>query len=346
MPLAPAKTLIARFPDASAQVMTELGLPRAFIEAEKAAMEEVRVAPTANRSVVGVMNDMGRWLDRWHLDDDEDLLEVSLGLADRPTGSLRFIAPADELLGVVADLGQTVPPGRRARRRPAGTGAPSSPVPTSATAPDGSTIEITHRPELAAEVLEELKPFLAADGIDFDDPDAPPDLEALQAAMDRAVERRNDALFAPAGTRRESSVTLLVRFASAMARDDDATAVELLDQVQPAAPNDRAPEVAAVIGVALELLDEWLSGRAPDAPKDLGASVHLPKGWRRTARPAAEILALGARDRAAQSSGALITRQGGRQVLAGAAVASAATAEAWSRRAGTPLDTLLPRIMR
>jgi len=49
--------------------------------------------------------------------------------------------------------------------------------------------QIQHKPGLANEMLRELAPLLAEEGIDVDDIDVP-DLETLQAAMNRAVECR------------------------------------------------------------------------------------------------------------------------------------------------------------
>lgn len=223
--------------------------------------------------------------------------------------------------------------------------ASSSPLPTSVPGPDGTEIAIRHQPGLAGELLDQLKPLLAADGIDLDDPDHPPDRATLQAGLDRAMERHNAALFTPVGDRRAAALTLLHEFTEAVADGDDRAALGVLDRAQPESSDARIPEVSAVIGVALGLVDEWLSGRAPEVPKDLGAGLRVPGQWRKVARPAAEILALGSQDRAAGSLDALIPRQGGRQVLAGAALAVALAAGAWASRTGTPLGSLLPRIL-
>src|SRR4051794_2014649 len=57
MPLAPAKTLLHRLPDGLAELLSAHGVPAALIEAEHAEALDHRVAPTANRSLVGVMNE-------------------------------------------------------------------------------------------------------------------------------------------------------------------------------------------------------------------------------------------------------------------------------------------------
>ena len=63
-------------------------------------------------------------------------------------------------------------------------------------------------PGLANETLRELAPLLAEDGIDVDNIDVP-DLNTLQAALNRAVERHNMARFTPVGQARELAITML-----------------------------------------------------------------------------------------------------------------------------------------
>lgn len=55
--LAPAATLLERVPGAIEAVLRRHGVDKAFLVAEQNAMSEVRVAPTNDRSVVGVMNE-------------------------------------------------------------------------------------------------------------------------------------------------------------------------------------------------------------------------------------------------------------------------------------------------
>ncbi len=57
MPLAPAATLMARFPGSLPQTLQAGGVAADFIESEIAAMGEGRYAKTANRSVIGIMNE-------------------------------------------------------------------------------------------------------------------------------------------------------------------------------------------------------------------------------------------------------------------------------------------------
>ncbi len=66
--------------------------------------------------------------------------------------------------------------------------------------------QIQFKPGLANEMLRELAPPLAEEGIDVDNIDVP-DLATLQAAMNRAVERSNMAWFTPVGQARDYAVT-------------------------------------------------------------------------------------------------------------------------------------------
>lgn len=57
MPLAPARSLIQRFPETLAKVLTALDVDTRFIASEVAAMGVGTYARTASRSILGVMND-------------------------------------------------------------------------------------------------------------------------------------------------------------------------------------------------------------------------------------------------------------------------------------------------
>ena len=105
LPLAPAKTLLHRLPDALAELLTAHGVPAALVEAERAEAIEHRVAPTSNRSVVGVMNEFA-FLANVDRSDREDLLRLALRLSRTPCGPLyqRHISPDRELAAAVAAL--------------------------------------------------------------------------------------------------------------------------------------------------------------------------------------------------------------------------------------------------
>lgn len=202
---------------------------------------------------------------------------------------------------------------------------------------------VEHKPGLANDMLRELAPLLAAEGIDVDDIDAA-DLQTLQAAMNRAVERRNMELFSPSGEAREHAVTTLRLVIGAITDDDPHLAAAILDAVPPESDGDSAT-VAGCIGLALGLLDDWLPGH-PDTPPGLAQQVRLPAGHWLGERAATDILTLAGKRRAFRSLGTLITRQGGQHVLYGAALALTAAVLTWARQADTPLPELIRDVAR
>lgn len=106
LPLAPAATLLDRIPEAIAQVLARHGVDDAFVTAEHAAMSEVRLAPTADRRVVGVMTDFGHLGARFAASGETDLQRLSLRLASTPVGPLRSTAgfPDRALAAVVGGI--------------------------------------------------------------------------------------------------------------------------------------------------------------------------------------------------------------------------------------------------
>jgi hypothetical protein len=205
--------------------------------------------------------------------------------------------------------------------------------------------EIQFKPGTADELMRQLAPLLAEEGIDIDNIDVP-DLDTLQQAMNRAVERRNLTLFTPVGAARETAAATLRLVVDAIIDDDTKLAGAILDQVQPESPDNTVATVASCIGLALGLLDDWMAGHHPDAPVDLALHTTLPRGHWTGERAATDVLVLARKGRAFRSLRGLITRQGSPQLLAGSALALAATTHAWSRRTDTPRHELLRTIIR
>ena len=205
--------------------------------------------------------------------------------------------------------------------------------------------QIQLKPGLAQETLRELAPLLAEEGIDVDNIDVP-DLDTLQAALNRAVERHNMTRFTPVGRARDLAVTALRRVTQALADGDTTRAAAILARVQPESPGNTEATVAACIGVCLGLLDEWLSGAHPDAPGDLGQRVRIPAGHWRGERAATDILVLARKGRAFSSLDTLIARQGGEQVLYGSALTLAAATQTWAATTDTPLRDLARTAVR
>lgn len=94
MPLAPVATLARRFPAQLALVLKEHGVPSEFIAQEVWRMDKVQFAKTANRSVVGILNEFVKQAEFWlaayanEKGDDDDLLAISAKLAETPCSPL------------------------------------------------------------------------------------------------------------------------------------------------------------------------------------------------------------------------------------------------------------------
>jgi hypothetical protein len=109
MPLAPAATLLQRVGLQLAAVLAAHRTPAEFIDAELREMDQVRLARTASRSVVGIMNEFAYLADAWR-HDEPDLLTLAVRLAATPCGPLykRHISPDRELAALGA--ARTRPP--------------------------------------------------------------------------------------------------------------------------------------------------------------------------------------------------------------------------------------------
>lgn len=106
LPLAPAATVLDRFPAAFARVAAAIGVDRATLDAELATMQTHTLAKTASRQILGVMNDFAHLAEhhrRQH--DDVDLLDLSLWLASVPCSPLykNHVSP-DRALQVLLGL--------------------------------------------------------------------------------------------------------------------------------------------------------------------------------------------------------------------------------------------------
>ncbi len=89
LPLAPAATLAQRLPAALEAVMHALAIPADFIQSEVACMDAVVYARTANRSVVGMMNQFEYLAEGYRdLNPGLDVVALSVKLAGTPCGPL------------------------------------------------------------------------------------------------------------------------------------------------------------------------------------------------------------------------------------------------------------------
>ena len=101
MELAPAATLLERAPAAIEAVLRRHGVDETFLAAERKAMSDVRIAPTNDRRVVGVMNELafhGEWLRK---EGQHDLEALSLRMSSLIIGRLDEGSPDRALTAVM-----------------------------------------------------------------------------------------------------------------------------------------------------------------------------------------------------------------------------------------------------
>jgi len=85
VPFVPSSSILARFPSHFAGLATRIGVPGEAIADERASMAEWVLAKTANRSVLGTMNEFAYLAENFRrLNEAVDLLELSLWLAQVP----------------------------------------------------------------------------------------------------------------------------------------------------------------------------------------------------------------------------------------------------------------------
>jgi hypothetical protein len=109
VPLAPASTLLRRFPIVVAMTLEAHGVSRSFINAEIEAMQSVGVSKTQSRQLVGVMNELTFHADISRRDERETSeLVIALMLSRIPIGIMRksYRFPDQALAAVVESANQ------------------------------------------------------------------------------------------------------------------------------------------------------------------------------------------------------------------------------------------------
>jgi len=103
MPLAPAATMPARVADQVGDVLAAHGVPASIIRAEVDRMRQWRIAPTASRSVVGIMNEFTFLADAWRNSPNPNLVDLAVRLAATPCSPLykRHVSPDRELAALL-----------------------------------------------------------------------------------------------------------------------------------------------------------------------------------------------------------------------------------------------------
>lgn len=193
---------------------------------------------------------------------------------------------------------------------------------------------IQHRPGLAAELMTELAPLLAADGIDLDDPNL--DVKELQLALNRATEWHNLQLFTPVGRDRERALAVLKRFSLALNDGRQSDAQAELSAIGPEATK-HVPSAAHVIGAGLGLIDSFFASHPSERVWLLPAAGN--------GRPAArDILKRTRSGRAFDALNDLIIGHAGQAVLDGVALVIASCAATLAESADLSVDEAVAEV--
>jgi hypothetical protein len=95
LPAAPFNSLTERFPFALAELLRALGAPQERIAAEIAATVPMSVAATANRKVLGCLNQYAFELECFREDEpDASILDCELWLAENISSAIKYRHPS------------------------------------------------------------------------------------------------------------------------------------------------------------------------------------------------------------------------------------------------------------
>jgi len=195
---------------------------------------------------------------------------------------------------------------------------------------------MVHQPGLANDLLQEMAPLLAEDGIDINDPSTF-DMATLNTALARAVERTNLERFTPIGVTRSNALSVLRSTSEAISANkmQDAQATILSIAPEPKQPGE--PSVAHLIGASLGLLDSW--HRDPSLTPLL-VRTRVPRWASRSRAAGTDIVALARKGRAFESIAALHGRYDGLTILEGSILAVAGTLQTWADATGQSVHDL------
>ena len=87
MPFAPTRTLLSRLPESVELALALQGLGDSFIRTEVEAMRRTTLAKTANRSLIGMLNEFAFLAGQWQ-PATGNLFDLSLRLSNVPCGPL------------------------------------------------------------------------------------------------------------------------------------------------------------------------------------------------------------------------------------------------------------------
>lgn len=195
---------------------------------------------------------------------------------------------------------------------------------------------ISHKPGLANNLLQDMAPLLAEEGIDVNDPSSY-DMATLNVALARAVERTNLERFTPHGKERASALALLRQASEAIADGQDDVVRVAIEGLKPEGDGTGTATIAQVIGVALGLLDSWYGDQKL---RPALTATRIPRWNSRGKSAATDVIVLARKGRAFDSIGALHGKYNGFEILEGGVLAVAGSLNVWASHDKTSVREL------
>ena len=200
---------------------------------------------------------------------------------------------------------------------------------------------IAHQPGMAEQLMEDIAPLLAADGIDLDNLDDV-DLDELNAAMARAIERRNMELITPVGDREAVTILTLYSIVYALDSGTEGQLQKIFASIGPE-PTHMRPSAGHLTGIAMETLDKWYTDASL---QEILQDAKLTFGPDETRAAAEDLQVLARKGRAVRSFGSLLVNHGGLELARAGAyliyVSIAAIAKGRQLAVNDALTTFLP----
>lgn len=198
---------------------------------------------------------------------------------------------------------------------------------------------IVHRPGMADEFMKQIEPLLAADGFDLNNQDQDVDLDDLDAAMGRAVERHNMELVTPVGDARILTVNVLREFV--MAYGNSQLEDTIFNRLRPD-PTKHHPSFSHLIGVATETLDTWYTDSSlRPALVGVGFSAVPPQ----IEPVVTHLVALARKGRTFSSIQRLLIKYNGSNVAMAGAYAVAVTLRAVAEQREQPVRSVMEALL-
>lgn len=210
--------------------------------------------------------------------------------------------------------------------------------------PDGPQLppglDIRHWPGAATDLMQQLAPLLADEGIDIahlDDADP----VALKAALQRAVERHNLEASTPIGEQRARTITTLRELVIAHHARNTAASQMLFGSIGPV-PTRHRPSSGHLTGVNIETLDTIFGN------EQLHPALHvieIPKVDPTTRAAAQHLLGLAAKARAFRSLDALLATHGSFEISRAGVLLLTAVIQAVAKHRGVDVEATLDELL-